>query len=335
MKRMYELMVLIRRFEERAGQMYGMGLIGGFCHLSIGQEAVYAGLAYAKKKGDGVFTSYRCHGPAIACGVDINKFMAELTGREAGLLNGRGGSTHIMDPANDFYGGHGIVGAQVPPAGGFAFAQKYKEEKNVTFCLLGDGASNNGQFSETMNMATLYELPIVFVIENNRYGMGTSVTRASARTDFYNRGVAFGIPGQQVDGMDATAAAQALQEARERALPGKPLLLEIQTYRYRGHSMADPAKYRSKEEVDKMRQEHDPITHLGRMLEEKGLDDIYFKSVEKNVRERVAAAAEFSQMAPEPEANEENLSKNVYDKPLTRPASVRAQTNRASRLAQG
>src|SRR5271168_4082831 len=259
----YHDMLLIRRFEERAGQMYGMGLIGGFCHLYIGQEAVVVGMQAALKEGDTVVTSYRDHGHMLACGMDPKGVMAELTGRRTGYSHGKGGSMHMFSPDKNFFGGHGIVGASVPIGTGLGFAHRYRADGFISVTYFGDGAINQGQVAESFNMASLWKLPIVYVIENNRYGMGTSISRASARTDLFHRGIAYGIPGEQVDGMDVAAVFEAAQAATEHARSGQgPIILEMLTYRYRGHSMSDPAKYRTKEEVDRMRAEHDPIDHL-------------------------------------------------------------------------
>ena len=253
-------MLLIRRFEERAGQMYGMGLIGGFCHLYIGQEAVVVGMQAALKEGDTIVTSYRDHGHMLACGMDPKGVMAELTGRRGGYSHGKGGSMHMFSREKNFFGGHGIVGAQVPIGTGLAFAHRYRDDGRISVTYLGDGAINQGQVYESFNMAALWKLPVVYVIENNRYGMGTSVSRASARTDLFHRGVAYGIPGEQVDGMDVVAVYEAGLAAAEHARSGQgPIILEMLTYRYRGHSMSDPAKYRTKDEVNRMRTEHDPI----------------------------------------------------------------------------
>jgi pyruvate dehydrogenase E1 component alpha subunit len=283
LKRWYADMLLIRRFEERAGQMYGMGLIGGFCHLYIGQEAVVVGMQAALKDGDTIITSYRDHGHMLACGMDPKGVMAELTGRHGGYSHGKGGSMHMFSPESNFFGGHGIVGAQVPIGTGLGFAHRYRDDGRISLTYLGDGAINQGQVYESFNMASLWKLPVVYVIENNRYGMGTSVSRASARTDLYHRGMAYGIPGEQVDGMDVVAVHEAGLAAAEHARTGKgPIILEMLTYRYRGHSMSDPAKYRSKEEVDKMRTEHDPITHLRqRLLDEHGASEDELKQMER------------------------------------------------------
>ncbi|MEH2534544.1 pyruvate dehydrogenase E1 component alpha subunit [Bradyrhizobium sp. AZCC 1614] len=253
-------MLLIRRFEEKAGQLYGMGAIGGFCHLYIGQEAVVVGMQMALKKGDQVITGYRDHGHMLACGMDANGVMAELTGRRGGYSKGKGGSMHMFSMEKNFYGGHGIVGAQVSLGTGLAFANRYRGNDFVSVAYFGDGASNQGQVYESFNMAELWKLPVIYVIENNRYAMGTSVTRSSALTDFSKRGASFNIPGQQIDGMDVRAVKAAGDEAVAWCRAGKgPFILEMQTYRYRGHSMSDPAKYRTREEVEKIRTDQDPI----------------------------------------------------------------------------
>jgi pyruvate dehydrogenase E1 component alpha subunit len=308
----YRDMLLIRRFEEKAGQMYGMGLIGGFCHLYIGQEAVVVGMQAAITPGDSVITSYRDHGHMLACGMDSRGVMAELTGRSGGYSKGKGGSMHMFSREKGFYGGHGIVGAQVPLGTGIAFAQKYSDSGKVSLTYLGDGAVNQGQVYEAFNMAALWSLPVVYVIENNKYGMGTSIERASARTDLYHRGQAYGIPGVQVDGMDVLAVKQAGAKAVAHARGGKgPYILEMLTYRYRGHSMSDPAKYRSKEEVQKMRQEHDPIESLKvRMLEGGMIENDELKEIDRAVKAVVSEAAEFAQSSPEPEPAE--LYTDVY-----------------------
>nr|WP_319382260.1 pyruvate dehydrogenase (acetyl-transferring) E1 component subunit alpha [uncultured Roseibium sp.] len=302
----YREMLLIRRFEEKAGQLYGMGLIGGFCHLYIGQEAVVVGMQMAKKDGDQMITGYRDHGHMLAMDLDPGAVMAELTGRRGGLSKGKGGSMHMFSKEKHFYGGHGIVGAQVSLGTGLGFANKYRENGNVSMAFFGDGASNQGQVYESFNMAELWKLPVVYVIENNKYGMGTSVSRASATTDLSQRGASFGIPGEQVDGMDVRAVKAASDKALAWCRDGKgPYILEMITYRYRGHSMSDPAKYRSKDEVQKMRTEHDPIEQVRARLIEKGWaseDDL--KAIDKDIRARVAEAAEFAQNDPEPDASE-------------------------------
>ena len=308
----YKEMLLIRRFEEKAGQMYGMGLIGGFCHLYIGQEAVVVGMQAAITERDTVITSYRDHGHMLACGMDGKGVMAELTGRRGGYSKGKGGSMHMFSREKGFYGGHGIVGAQVPLGTGVAFAHKYLGEEAVCLAYLGDGAINQGQVYEAFNMASLWQLPVVYVIENNKYGMGTSVERASARTDLYQRGQAYGIPGQQIDGMDVLAVKAAGEKAVAHARGGKgPYILEAMTYRYRGHSMSDPAKYRSKEEVQKVRQEYDPIDQLRqKLLEAKVIDEAGLKEIDRAIKDQVSEAAEFAQNSPEPDPAE--LYTDVY-----------------------
>ena len=263
----YKDMLLIRRFEEKAGQLYGMGLIGGFCHLYIGQEAVVVGLEAAAEEGDKRITSYRDHGHMLACGMDPNGVMAELTGRMDGYSKGKGGSMHMFSKEKHFYGGHGIVAAQVPLGAGLAFADKYQENGRVTFTYFGDGAANQGQVYETFNMAAIWDLPCIFVIENNQYAMGTSQNRSTSTPDLHTRGEAFGIPGEIVDGMDVMAVKEAGERAVKHCRSGKgPYILEIKTYRYRGHSMSDPAKYRTREEVQKMRDERDPIEQVRDVL---------------------------------------------------------------------
>jgi pyruvate dehydrogenase E1 component alpha subunit len=302
----YKEMLMIRRFEEKAGQLYGMGFIGGFCHLYIGQEAVVVGLQMTSKEGDQVITTYRDHGHMLACGMDPKDVMAELTGRAGGLSKGKGGSMHMFSKEKNFYGGHGIVGASVPLGAGLAFANRYRGNDNVCFCYFGDGAANQGQVYETFNMAKLWNLPIAFVIENNKYAMGTSIERSAATTNFSQRGSSFDIPGEQVDGMDVRAVKAAGQRAVDAMRNGSgPFILEMLTYRYRGHSMSDPAKYRSREEVDKVRSEQDPIERVRvRMLEAGHATEDELKAIDKGVRERMNAAAEFAQNDPEPEAAE-------------------------------
>ena len=302
----YRHMLLIRRFEEKAGQMYGMGLIGGFCHLYIGQEAVVVGMQMACKPGDEVITGYRDHGHMLACGMDPRGVMAELTGRRGGYSRGKGGSMHMFSKEKAFYGGHGIVGAQVSLGTGLALANWYRDDGKVAMTYFGDGAANQGQVSESFNMAELWKLPVVYVIENNRYAMGTSVARASAQTDFSKRGQSFNIPGEQVDGMDVRAVREAASRALEFARSGNgPYILEMQTYRYRGHSMSDPAKYRSKDEVTRMREERDPIeTVRRRLLETHKVGEDELKKVDGKVREIVNDAAEFATHDPEPDPAE-------------------------------
>jgi pyruvate dehydrogenase E1 component alpha subunit len=302
----YREMLLIRRFEEKAGQMYGMGLIGGFCHLYIGQEAVVVGMQMASQEGDQVITGYRDHGHMLACGMDPKGVMAELTGRRGGLSKGKGGSMHMFSKEKNFYGGHGIVGAQVSLGTGIAFANRYREDGRVCLTYFGDGAANQGQVYESFNMAELWKLPVVYVIENNRYAMGTSVNRASAQTDFSKRGVSFGIPGEQVDGMDVRAVRDAGLRAIDFARSGQgPYILEMQTYRYRGHSMSDPAKYRTKDEVSRMREERDPIESARRrLLDEWKVPENDLKAIDAKVREVVNEAAEFATHDPEPDISE-------------------------------
>ncbi|MDH3658564.1 MAG: pyruvate dehydrogenase (acetyl-transferring) E1 component subunit alpha [Alphaproteobacteria bacterium] len=307
----YRDMLLIRRFEEKAGQLYGMGLIGGFCHLYIGQEAVAVGVQHALNEGDSVITSYRDHGHMLVCQMDPSRVMAELTGRAGGYSKGKGGSMHMFAREKGFYGGHGIVGAQVPLGTGVSFAHKYKEDGGVCVVYLGDGAVNQGQVYEAFNMASLWKLPVVYVIENNQYGMGTSVKRASANTELYRRGSAYDIPGEQIDGMDVVAVKAAAAEAAAHARKNGPILLEAMTYRYRGHSMSDPAKYRSREEVQETRAERDPIDRLrARMLEHKMADEDQFKAIDKEIRAIVNEAATFAQDSPEPKPEE--LYTDVY-----------------------
>jgi pyruvate dehydrogenase E1 component alpha subunit len=302
----YREMLLIRRFEEKAGQLYGMGLIGGFCHLYIGQEAVVVGLEAAAKEGDKRVTSYRDHGHMLACGMDAKGVMAELTGRIGGYSKGKGGSMHMFSKERHFYGGHGIVGAQVPLGAGLAFADKYLGNDNVTFTYFGDGAANQGQVYETYNMAELWDLPVVFVIENNQYAMGTSVKRSTKSTTLYERGVAYGIPGEQVDGMDVLAVKAAGEKAVAHCRAGKgPYILEMMTYRYRGHSMSDPAKYRTREEVEKMRSEKDAIEHVRDLLLTGGhASEEDLKAIDKDIKAIVNEAAEFSKDSPEPPLEE-------------------------------
>ena len=295
-------MLLIRRFEEKAGQLYGMGLIGGFCHLYIGQEAVVVGLESVADKGDKRVTSYRDHGHMLACGMDAKGVMAELTGRIGGYSKGKGGSMHMFSKEKHFYGGHGIVGAQVPIGAGLAFADKYQGNSSVTFTYFGDGAANQGQVYETFNMAALWGLPVIFVIENNQYAMGTSQQRSTSSAEIYERGQAFGIPGEAVDGMDVLAVKAAGQVAVNHCRSGKgPYILEIKTYRYRGHSMSDPAKYRTREEVQKVREEKDAIEHIRDLLltgKHCGEDDL--KMIDKEIKAIVNDSAEFAKESPEP-----------------------------------
>nr|WP_246448375.1 pyruvate dehydrogenase (acetyl-transferring) E1 component subunit alpha [Novosphingobium flavum] len=302
----YEQMLLIRRFEERAGQLYGLGLIGGFCHLYIGQEAVAVGLQSALKEGhDSVITGYRDHGHMLAYGIDPKVIMAELTGRAAGISRGKGGSMHMFSTEHKFYGGHGIVGAQVPLGAGLAFAHQYNEDGGVCMAYFGDGAANQGQVYETFNMAALWNLPIIFVVENNGYAMGTAVSRGSAETEFYRRGTAFRIPGMSVNGMNVLEVRQAAEVALEHVRGGNgPVLMELHTYRYRGHSMSDPAKYRSRDEVQEMREKHDPIEGLKTELISRGVSEDSLKEIDKTIRAQVSEAADFAENSPEPEMPE-------------------------------
>ena len=309
----YRDMLMIRRFEEKAGQLYGMGLIGGFCHLYIGQEAVVVGMQMTLKGGDQVITSYRDHGHMLACGMEARGVMAELTGRRGGYSKGKGGSMHMFSREKNFYGGHGIVAAQVPLGAGLAFANHYRGNDNVSLTYFGEGASNQGQVYESFNMAALWKLPCIFIIENNRYAMGTSVTRSAAKSEeLYLRGAAYGIEGEQVDGMDVRAVKEAGERAVAKCRSGEgPYVLEMMTYRYRGHSMSDPAKYRTKEEVQKMREEHDPIEQVKRRLLEGGhASEDELKKIDAQVRAIVSEAAEFAQHDPEPDPSE--LWTDVY-----------------------
>ena len=300
------MMLLIRRFEEKSGQMYGMGLIGGFCHLYIGQEAVVVGMRMASRPGDQVITGYRDHGHMLACGMEPRGVMAELTGRRSGYSRGKGGSMHMFSVEKNFYGGHGIVGAQVSIGTGLAFANRYRESDDVVLTYFGDGAANQGQVYESFNMARLWGLPVVYIIENNKYGMGTSIERSSSTTDLSQRGASFDIPGEQVDGMDVRAVRAAGERALRWCRSGKgPYILEMLTYRYRGHSMSDPAKYRSRDEVQKMRTERDPIEQVRRrLLEREWASEDDLKAIDREIRELVADAAQFAQDEPEPDAAE-------------------------------
>ena len=302
----YRDMLLIRRFEEKAGQLYGMGLIGGFCHLYIGQEAVVVGLQSNCIEGDQVLTSYRDHGHMLACGMDPKGVMAELTGRSGGYSRGKGGSMHMFSAEKKFYGGHGIVAAQVPLGAGLAFANKYRGNDNVALAYFGDGAANQGQVYETFNMAALWALPVIFVIENNQYAMGTAQKRSTSTPALYTRGAAFGIPGEEVDGMDVLAVAEAGARATAHCRAGKgPYILELKTYRYRGHSMSDPAKYRTREEVARMREEHDPIDGLRKVILDGGhAGEEVIKAIDKEIRAIVNEAAKFAQESPEPDPSE-------------------------------
>jgi len=299
LKKFYYDMLMIRRFEEKAGQLYGMGLIGGFCHLYIGQEAVVTGISAVQNPQDSVVTSYRDHAHMLACGMDPKGIMAELTGRSDGYSRGKGGSMHMFSRDKNFFGGHGIVGAGTAIGAGLGFAHKYKEDGGVAMAYMGDGASNQGQVAECYNMAALWKLPVLFVIENNQYGMGTSVSRSSAG-QLYRRGEGYGIPGEQVDGMNVFAVKEAASKALDyiRSDNG-PYILEMMTYRYRGHSMSDPAKYRTKEEVSSMKNDRDPITHVKNMLQERGVEESAIKEMDKEIKAIVNEAAVFAQESPE------------------------------------
>lgn len=308
----YRDMLLMRRFEERAGQLYGMGLIGGFCHLYIGQEAIAVGMQSIQIKGDQIITGYRDHGHMLAAGMDPREVMAELTGRSGGSSRGKGGSMHMFSIEAGFFGGHGIVGAQVSLGTGLALANQYRANGNVAFVYFGDGAANQGQVYESFNMASLWKLPVVYVIENNQYAMGTSIERSSSETHLHRRGVSFNIPGEEVDGMDVEAVREAGARAAAHARDGHgPYILEMKTYRYRGHSMSDPAKYRTKEEVDEVKKNRDPIDHLREILDEKGwADEAAYKAIDAEVKAIVADAAEFARTSPEPDPAE--LYTDVY-----------------------
>ncbi len=307
----YREMLLIRRFEERAGQLYGMGLIGGFCHLYIGQEAVAVGVQQTFKPGDQIITGYRDHGHMLACGMDPKEVMAELTGRAGGSSKGKGGSMHMFDVPTGFFGGHGIVGAQVSLGTGLAFANRYRGNDNVAFVYFGDGAANQGQVYESFNMAQLWKLPAIYIIENNQYAMGTAIERASSTTDLSQRGASFGIPGEQVDGMDVLAVRDAVARAVKRAREGGgPFILEVKTYRYRGHSMSDPAKYRTKEEVDEVKKTRDPLDLIRGLMSQAKVDEVEIKAVDEEIKAIVAEAVQFAQESPEPDPSE--LYTDVY-----------------------
>jgi pyruvate dehydrogenase E1 component alpha subunit len=308
----YRDMLMIRRFEERAGQLYGMGLIGGFCHLYIGQEAIAVGVQAVKQPGDQIITGYRDHGHMLAAGMDPKEVMAELTGRAGGSSKGKGGSMHMFSTENDFYGGHGIVGVPASLGTGLALADKYRDNGKVSFTFFGDGATNQGQVYESFNMAELWRLPVVYIIENNQYAMGTSIERSSSETHLYKRGASFRIPGEEVDGMDVTAVKAAVGKAAEHARSGNgPYILEMKTYRYRGHSMSDPAKYRTREEVDEIRKTRDPIDHVEELLEKHGwADEASLKAIDAEVKKIVADAAEFARTSPEPDPKE--LYTDIY-----------------------
>ncbi|PHR61832.1 MAG: pyruvate dehydrogenase (acetyl-transferring) E1 component subunit alpha [Robiginitomaculum sp.] len=303
---LYHQMLLIRRFEEKAGQLYGMGLIAGFCHLYIGQEAVVVGIRDAIIDGDQMITGYRDHGHMLACGMTARGVMAELTGRSGGYSRGKGGSMHMFSVEKQFFGGHGIVGAQVPLGAGLALANKYKDNGHVSVAFFGDGAANQGQVYEAFNMAKLWSLPALFVIENNQYAMGTSIQRASAQTELYKRGISFGIEGIQVDGMDVLAVREAAKKCAKHARDGKgPMIMEMMTYRYRGHSMSDPAKYRTRDEVNEVRDEQDPIDKVKNRLIAEGWADLdTLKAIDKEIKAVVNDSAEFAKTSPEPDPSE-------------------------------
>ena len=306
----YRSMLLIRRFEERAGQLYGMGLIGGFCHLYIGQEAIAVGMESVKRDGDQIITGYRDHGHMLAAGMDPKEVMAELTGRSGGSSKGKGGSMHMFSVPTGFFGGHGIVGAQVSLGTGLALANHYRQNENVSYTYFGDGAANQGQVYESFNMAELWSLPVIYVIENNQYAMGTSVERSSAETHLYKRGLSFNIPGEEVDGMDVDAVAEAGARAAEHARTKGPYILEMKTYRYRGHSMSDPAKYRPQGELEEVRKTRDPIDHLKAKLESVGVKEEELKAIDAEVRQIVLDAAEYARTSPEPDPSE--LYTDIY-----------------------
>ncbi|MFO1018835.1 MAG: pyruvate dehydrogenase (acetyl-transferring) E1 component subunit alpha [Hyphomonadaceae bacterium] len=308
----YKDMLLIRRFEERAGQLYGMGLIGGFCHLYIGQEAVVVGMQAALKDGDQVITAYRDHGHMLAAGMTAKGVMAELTGRRDGYSKGKGGSMHMFSIEKAFYGGHGIVGAQVSLGTGLAFANRYRKDGKVCLTYFGDGAANQGQVYESFNMAALWKLPVVYIVENNQYAMGTAIQRSSSETHLHKRGISFNIPGEEVDGMDVVAVREAGRRAVERARADEgPMLLEMKTYRYRGHSMSDPAKYRTKEEVDEQKAKRDPIEHVKKLITDAGYaDEVALKEIDRDIRAVVSESATFAQESPEPDPSE--LLTDVY-----------------------
>ena len=308
----YREMLLLRRFEEKAGQLYGMGLIGGFCHLYIGQEAVALGIVKAINANDTIITSYRDHGLMLATGACPKSIMAELLGKETGCSKGKGGSMHMFDLEKGFYGGHGIVGAQVPLGTGLGFAHKYKENDCISVTIYGDGACHQGQVYESFNMAKLWGLPVLYIIENNEYGMGTSVERASSIKDLYKRGESFGIAGKQVDGMDFFKVYDAVKDASDYIRTNKtPFLLEVKTYRYRGHSMSDPAKYRTKDEVEDYKNNHDPIVSMKKYIL-KNIKKIEeeLKIIEKGVKDEVKECAVYAQDSNEPSIDE--LYKDVY-----------------------
>lgn len=304
LQKLYHDMLLIRRFEEKAGQLYGMGMIGGFCHLYIGQEAVVTGIQSVQEEQDSVITTYRDHGHMLACGMDPKGVMAELTGREGGYSRGKGGSMHMFSKEKRFFGGHGIVGASTAIGTGLGFSHKYRKDGGVAVAYMGDGSANQGQVAESYNMAALWDLPVLYVVENNMYGMGTSVKRSSAG-EFYRRGEGYGIPGEQVDGMDVLKVQAAARQALDYVRQGNgPYILEVQTYRFRGHSMSDPAKYRTKEELNQYKENQDPIASLKDLLMGEGVKEETLKDVDKNIKATIKEAAAFAQESPEPHADE-------------------------------
>lgn len=308
----YKDMLLIRRFEEKAGQLYGMGLIAGFCHLYIGQEAVVVGMHNVLQKNDYSITTYRDHGHILVAGSDPKVVMAELMGRATGCSKGKGGSMHMFDLGNHFYGGHGIVGASAALGTGMAFACKYQENNGVTLAYFGDGALNQGQVYESFNMAALWKLPVVYIVENNGYSMGTSIARHCSIKDLYKRSESFGIPGVQIDGMNLLEVMQKGKEAVDYVRQGNgPIFIEMKTYRYRGHSMSDPGNYRSKEEVTDMREHHDPInSYRDYLLKNKLCSEEDLKIIDKEIKQIIEETVEFAQNSPEPEPNE--LYTEVY-----------------------
>lgn len=307
----FETMLLLRRFEEKCGQLYGMGLISGFCHLYIGQEAIITGLKLSEQKGDSSVTSYRDHAHIILAGTEPKYVLAELTGRATGCSRGKGGSMHMFNITGKFYGGHGIVGAQVPIGTGLAFAEKYNNTNNICYTFMGDGAVNQGQVYEAFNMAALWKLPVMYIIENNEYSMGTSVKRSTAMTELYRKGESFGIPGYQVNGMDLESVYSTVKSAAEFIRGGGgPLILEMKTYRYRGHSMSDPGKYRTKDEVETYK-ERDPLQRVRNLILEKSFakeEDL--KLIEKKIKSIIDEAADFSEKSLLPDESE--LYRDVY-----------------------
>ncbi|MBL0848565.1 MAG: pyruvate dehydrogenase (acetyl-transferring) E1 component subunit alpha [Candidatus Liberibacter ctenarytainae] len=302
----YREMLLIRRFEEKTGQLYGMGLIGGFCHLCIGQEAVIIGMKMALAKGDQMITAYRDHGHILSYGEKASKVMAELTGRQGGVSKGKGGSMHMFSTERGFYGGHGIVGAQVSLGTGIAFSNKYRHSDRVCVVCFGDGAANQGQVYESFNMSALWKLNVVYVVENNHYAMGTSVSRSSSQPNLSKRGISFNIPGVQVDGMDVRSVKETMDKAVAYCRANKgPIIVEMLTYRYRGHSMSDPANYRTRDEVAEMRSNHDPIEQVRkRLLEKKWANEDELKAMEDDIRRTINDSVEFAKSDQEPNSSE-------------------------------